>query len=537
MKVMQFIKRYWLLFVLTLQPIIDIIAYFNFTTNITLISFVMRTLILVFIVLYTFIKSKDKKKFVLYMLPFALFFLLHISNSFRVGIINLFADVRYFIMVMQMPILAICFIDYLKYNPEYRNDLKLVYILNTIIIFVSVILSLIFNNFQYTYDGYGLTGWFTSANTQSMILVAICPLFLYFATKNDSVIICILSHAIVLFLLYLNGTKACYITLLVILISMIYIFLVCEKSKNRFYKVAISLICLSFALYYGNDSATFKRLDDVKENTMQTETVIKDKIKEKIDELGKDKVYNDKNKDKGKDKDKDKVEDINDDQEYDIYNLKKYSDEVVLDILNSSYIWREIIEIHSGEAVLNKIKDNLTPSTLSDNRLRKRVNASLYFDESDSLTRVVGFEFSNVADYDLENDLTAIFYYYGYLGFAIYIIFILYFGWLILKMFWQNKKIIFDGEIIIYGLTLLLVIVGGEYSGAFLRKTNANIYLSILLTLIYFKYVKESSKYTKMDNNIINDFNSFKKSHTKNKESFYKIENNVKKKKKTRNNK
>ena len=68
MKFFKSILKYWILIVLVLQPILDIIAYFNFSTYITPISFIARTLILVFIVLYTFIKSKDKKKFILYII-------------------------------------------------------------------------------------------------------------------------------------------------------------------------------------------------------------------------------------------------------------------------------------------------------------------------------------------------------------------------------------------------------------------------------------------------------------------------------------
>ena len=90
------ISKYWLLIVMILQPILDIIAYFNFNTYITPISFVFRTLILFFIVFYTFIKSKNKKKFILCILPFAIFSILHLLNSYRVGYISLFDDIRYF---------------------------------------------------------------------------------------------------------------------------------------------------------------------------------------------------------------------------------------------------------------------------------------------------------------------------------------------------------------------------------------------------------------------------------------------------------
>ena len=39
---------------------------------------------------------------------------------------------------------------------------------------------------------------------------------------------------------------------------------------------------------------------------------------------------------------------------------------------------------------------------------------------------------------------------------------------------------------------ILILIVGGEYSGAFLRKANANIYLSLFLIFLFYKIKKKS---------------------------------------------
>ena len=518
MKVTQLFNKYWLLIILILQPILDIIAYFNFKTNITPITFVLRSAILLFTIVYTFIKSKNKKNFILCMLPIAVFSLLHLGNSYRVGMLSFFSDLRYLIFVIQLPILTICFIDYIKWNKECLKLLKSAFVINTLLIFFSLILAIWSGDFAYTYYNYGLTGWFSSANTQSMILVAITPLFLYFSTRNKNVILYILNHAIVFFLLFLNGTKACYIALLIIYIAMIYISLVSEKGKLRIYKTLVSVMSLSLVLFFGNDSATFKRLDDVNDVSYKNEVTIKEKIKEKIDKLDKPSNI---------EEDNPSEEDI----EYNIYDLENYSDDIIIDILNDSYIWEDIISIHGGEKVLNKIRDDLTPAALSDNRLRKRVNASIYFDESDIFTKMVGFEYTKVSDFDLENDLTAIFYYYGYLGFGLYSLFILYFGWLLFKMFWRDKKIIFDGEFVIYGITLVLLIFGGEYSGAFLRKSNANIYLSCLLALIYFKYYK--NLFISSENIKLNLFKYFNKLYKKGKDKLDKqIIDNLKAKKK-----
>ncbi len=502
------ISKYWLLIVMILQPMLDIIAYFNFNTYITPISFVFRTLILFFIVFYTFIKSKNKKKFILCILPFAIFSILHLLNSYRVGYISLFDDIRYLIIVMQMPILTICFINYIKENNQYLSQVKIGFIINVLIVFVSLILALISGNFNYTYEGYGLTGWFTSANTQSMILVAICPIFLYFCSKTTKIIWYLLSHIIVLFLLYENGTKACYITLVISLLIILYITFINEKSRMRLEKTLITILCLLFVAFYSNNSSTFKRMEVMDEHNKQ----ISDFISEKYGSL----------------------ENI---------DFKSLSDEEILEILNVNYYWKELIDLYGKDKVLEKMKSHLSASELTDNRLRKRMYASIIYDDTDLLTKFVGFEFTKIGklEMDLENDFTALYYYYGYIGFGLYVIFILYFVILLMKMFIKDKKMVFNGEFIIYCITLALLIFGSEYSGAFLRKSNANIYMSLLLTLIYFKSLKQDKfkinnkkitflllhlGYGGIETSTINTANELSKTYDVELISFYNLKNN-----------
>ena len=100
---------------------------------------------------------------------------------------------------------------------------------------------------------------------------------------------------------------------------------------------------------------------------------------------------------------------------------------------------------------------------------------------------------------DLENDLQAIFFYYGYVGFSLYLAFILYFIIKAMIVFFKNfKSAIYDKELITLLFLILLLIAGGEYSGAFLRKPNANIYLSLYLLLLYFKLNRYIGR-TKLD--------------------------------------
>ena len=142
---------------------------------------------------------------------------------------------------------------------------------------------------------------------------------------------------------------------------------------------------------------------------------------------------------------------------------------------------------------------------LADTRANKVRFAQMLWSDSDMLTRLVGFEYSNVIDYvgnegtyDLENDYPALFYYYGYLGCGLYLLFLGYF------VFRLARKVIFDfkNSVNLFNFSLLLVfgiqLFAAQLSGAILRRPNVSIYLSIVLMLIYFqtdhwKKVKEDT--------------------------------------------
>ncbi len=89
--------------------------------------------------------------------------------------------------------------------------------------------------------------------------------------------------------------------------------------------------------------------------------------------------------------------------------------------------------------------------------------------------------------YDMENDWPALFYYYGYIGFALYAAFVLYFIYLIIRRLVKDLKGSFTVENFTLLLCLALMLGLAQFSGAALRRPNVSIYLSLTLALIYYK--------------------------------------------------
>lgn len=460
-KISAFISNYWLFFIIITQPILDIIAYFSFDEFLTPISFITRSIYLIVIVVYTFIKVKDKKKYILLQLPFIIFSTLHLINSIRTSGANIFDDLRYLVLVMQMPVVTVALCSYISENRTQTKKIEKGLWISLVIICLSVILSIITKSLNYTYENYGVTGWFTSANTQSMILVCLFPYCLYTFSKRNKYIY-LLALMMTFFLLFFNGTKACYLTLILLLLVMIYVLLTHFKVKKNIVKVSLTIVTLILTLVMFRYSSTYQR-----ENTMNN---ISKENQALLDKLG--------------------------DRE-----LTKRD---VLEILSTSYLYERMINDLGEDEVYEAMKDKITADNLSDNRLVKRTYAKIIFDRSDSLTKLVGFNHDEIATYemDIENDLTAIFYYYGYLGFIIYVIFILVFVYLAIRLLVKNPLMIFSGKFIVLSFGIAIAVFGSEYTGALLRKPNANIYLALLLTL-YFIYINKNLKEKKMKSNKI----------------------------------
>lgn len=519
-KIITKLKDNWILFIIILQPILDIISYFQ-TKHIGIsYTWAIRIIILLVVFLVSFLHSKNKKKLILKVLPFALFFIIHVLNLFRIHQFSLLEDTRYFILVFQMPILCISLLDYIKNTNYDLNKIKKGLCYNFVVIAVSIFFAYITNTYQYTYStGLGITGWFSSANTISMILCALTPWALYLASNSKNLLIYSVTHIVAFLVLFTNATRACYLTLLASLFVLIFILFLSKEETKKLFKILITFAFVVLSIFAYKFSFTSNRLTIASNVTKQYAEDIQNIVKSNESQNN-------------------LLENI------DFDNIDIQDDATILQILKASYIYEELIDIHGEQPVIDAIKPHLSAEALADNRLRKVLNAKIDFNDSDILTKILGIGYSRIAanELDLENDLQAIYYYYGYLGFIVYISFILYFIVNAIIVFFKNKSIIHDKEYIILLFIIVLLVVGGEYSGAFLRKSNANIYLSLYLVLLSFKLQQYSIKnkinkkkisflllhlgYGGIETSTINTANALSKKYDVELISFYNLEEN-----------
>lgn len=441
----NYVKNNLLFLVLISQPLLDILAYFQEGGAVSLSGYI-RLALTVCIPLYTLIKLKDKKRFFVIMCIIGAYCILHIANCFRVGYIDVFADIKYMLLVMHMPILLFSFV-YLYDKKDNMSQISRALKVNAIIITAVFFLTYLLKSGKYTYQIYeqGWTGWYAIPNAQSVIMVSILPFIVYFLMKYCKKIFPIPMLAVI-FMYIENGTKTAYYSLVLILVGyfcfILFEFIVKREEKLSLYTLSMLILLVVISIFSYNYSPRMEL--DFNEETARAEEQIE--LEEIEDEDSKEKVY-------------------------------------------IKYINKDLIARFGEERVLEAYGEDVNAYTFANMRLMKRIYGKLVWEDRDILTKLVGYEYSqmqyNDENFDLENDPPAILYYYGYLGAGMYICLLGYFVLRLMKQllraFKESLNLYNFAILISFGLQMGLAV----YTGYLLRRPNVSIYLMVILLLIY----------------------------------------------------
>lgn len=454
-----------------LQPILDVIAYFQYNNVIGSIAGYSRLLIMLVLPIYVFFTTKKKKSFFCFLAVIGLYSVLHILNGFRVGYLNLFQDVAYLLRVIQMPILTVSFIYYMKNQEEYVKVTAKSYFINSLLIFLVIVIGVITDTCEMTYQDTGLLGWFGNSNSQSIIMTCLIPFAVYFLIHTKKYSVMIIGLLVTTFLLLSNGTKGAYYSAFLIYFGFIAFFIfeaILKKKRPDNYHLCV----IAILLIAGIGSALAYPITPRYEKDHEYYSAREDELMQMNADL-------------------EHIKHADDGREFDV------NDPVIYAALVEYYepLFNEgLVKRFGIDRVLEAYDYVPDPYIISDNRLVKRMYAQFIWEDSDFLTHLVGFEYTRIDDFDLENDFPAIFYYYGYIGLVMYVGFLLYFVYLIVKRLIQDFKSAITMENFTLLLTLGLLLGLAQYSGALLRRPNGSIYLSIVLALIFVQCKKPWKK-------------------------------------------
>lgn len=470
-------RKNWITMLIAAQPVLDIIAYWRADSVATEAGYI-RLLIMLLLPFSLLITVKDKKRFILPFAVIGLYCLLHFLNCARVGYINPYFDVSYLARVIQMPVIAICLVYYLR-DDETRDQAVRGILAAAVITGASLAIACITGTENVTYgEGLGVSGWVIDSNrcANSIILVTLSVFSILPAVYSEKKTVNILLPVIVAVIFITNGTKACYFSIFAIFGGYAF-YVVLNRVVNKKKVQAAFLITLIVLMI--TSVVIYPYTPRYKVTAMQQAAASKDQgeLERKISELG--------------------------------YDPKTLSREDKLNIpevraVIEDFYYRAIIGVipdmidrFGMDRILDKYDVTLNCADIISTRLMKLNYASLIWDDCDLLTRLVGFEVSEMGTdglRDVENDWPAIFFYYGYLGFIMYCAFILYFIYQVFRKVRADFKESITPLNFSLGLGLVLELALAQFSGALLRRPNVSIYLAVILALIYYQTVRNNNE-------------------------------------------
>lgn len=475
----KFLYNNWLTMLIVLQPLLDVLAFWTQNERGTAAG-VIRLIIMLALPIVLLVKLNGKKRLRLFLSLAAvgIICVVHVLNGLHNGGYMFVRDVSYMLGVAQMPVLAVCFIFCMDDDSKMRQTER--GMLAAAAIGLAILLVSVFTgtaNSTYS-ENIGLSGWVIDSNrcVMSIIFAVLAMFSAFYVLKSRKLVITLGVLLAVFAVLLANGTKACYLTFIIICVCGVMMLVIRflagdrgELKRDAVVAAALVLLCAASILAY---DVTPRAEEDRRIENAYTGHM--ENIRTSFPDM-----------------------DIND-----MSVPERIRDKVAhayLEWVYKQFIPEDVIERFGIDRVIEAYGATNDVKTLMDTRFIKRTYARLVWEDSGTLTKLFGFQVSEMStdagsNYDLENDWHAILYYYGYVGFAAYAGFLLY----IFIMILRHAILDFRGTITTrnMSLTVMFAVELGlaQFSGAILRRPNVSIYLALTAAMLYYINVTDFRK-------------------------------------------
>lgn len=260
-----------------IQPLFDcitsIMVHFNY--NVTL-GVILKVLILFLSVLYLLFFDKSNRKINIIMLSILFIFsIMNIICNKDIIELKLFEYTNYLFKYLYLVIMLYFFLRWTKNNENLNlSKLRIPMAIISIIFIAAFLTNTSFNS--YSNNRRGICGWFNSANELGALVSLLYPISIYNAFHNsDKKKIDIVLFIMCSIMLILIGTKACFLSFILILLSYIIYRLLTLKKHKFNYQIVLVLLILVFPFFF------FKEIPAVYNTKMKMEA-------KKIEKLNKE---------------------------------------------------------------------------------------------------------------------------------------------------------------------------------------------------------------------------------------------------------
>lgn len=474
---------------LVIQPIMDVASYWLQEWELsTMPVLAFRMALLAATVLLAFCLSDRKWVYWTAAGICAVYFAGHVFACIQAGYQDPFADLTNYVRVIQMPLLTICLITFMRCSKRSFEAMQLGLSLAFLEFLLVEIISTITGTDPHTYPpDMGILGWFFNANSQSSNLSVLLPIILgwQMCWKKRRPVILGLTAIFGFIALYFFCTRLAYLGIMVVSVGMC-ISICLVRRKDWPIAVGMALIAIVFACLLPVSPMTqHLNLD----NSIQDErqgwlTVQLGSSYDEVQDLLSKKNDTDatEESDNGNPAKDEKAGGLTEEER------KKLVEE--LTPIYEFYV-SDFVRIFGAEKTIEMYDYTIDMRQFASVRAKKLMFAALLMEDSPFSARLFGLESSRftVGDgpgYDVENDFHGIYYLYGGVGLGLYLLFIAYFVCLVIWALVKNAKKYFTLEAAGYGIAFLMCMAHAYNTAGVLRRPNASVYLSVVLAGIYY---------------------------------------------------
>lgn len=225
-----------------LQPILDILSYWQDALSIPFsLSFMPRMIILALLFVGGYALSERKKYYWILAGVLAVFFAGHVYACYTNGYVSIVEDTSNFIRVLQLPVTTFAMITCLRCCEDCYEAIWRGIVGSLLILAVSFVVSTSTGTEPMTYpdQGVGVRGYSFWPNAQSAILSLSAPIAIGWILKKRhktllDTVLCILMTVVALGTLYVHGTRLSYACMLMTSLGMALVVFITGEVPKRY---------------------------------------------------------------------------------------------------------------------------------------------------------------------------------------------------------------------------------------------------------------------------------------------------------------
>ena len=359
---------------------------------------------------------------------------------------------------IQMPVFACCFLVFLQEGKKCYSAMERGLTACFYIITISVLLSVLTGTYAQTYsfNGFGVLGWFSNTNAQSAILGALSLHQVFLCLRGKSLPRLTFTTAAAFLQLYFLGTRLAFATIILIALGGILSMALCRDiSTPKVLILGIGLLaCLltvRLSPMYQNQHAYTDSMAEKQGWEAQIYENAKTDIMDNADEAD--------------------------------------SEEVSHQALKKIYEFYAPVICHrfGTETIMEAYGYTQDVRTITAARPQKILYCKLLLREYPFAAKLFGMELTKMtyegSIFDVENDLHGMFFLYGGVGLSLMILFLLYFVIRMLLYLLPGFPSRFTMELAGVGLAICVQLAYTCFTAGMLRRPEASFYLSVMLAL------------------------------------------------------